>query len=486
MTTIDHEAPADVEAGAEGDDKASEQALQARALASAQGLAPSEPKRPIFARLDSLACSEAAKGLVSTICTEVARWEADHQRLRKRRSAKDAASFKMAIEKFLADLLRTHQQGTSVYRSLKRETFSGGGVGYHSFKAATEALVGLGLVNHQKGTARYRIHFENFRERLPGRASEFTATPDLIKRAEAHGVSGDIGKHFIPELPKQPLKLYARATREGGDKVRGKRLPISSDDLVAQRLEQQVRDINEFLANFTIEGANHFGFVRVFNCGDDPDFRWNKGGRLYGVGGDESYQHMPATREGDRAGRDEITIDGEPVVEIDIRSCNLTIYYALIGERLDLSSDPFTDLGIDRALAKAWTNACFGAGKLLERWPRVIAADYKKEHGHRPKLTARAVGDRVLERLPHLKRLNYPGAPEWCDLQFHESEAVIATIEALRQHGIPALPVHDSILVPRRRLEVAKGCLADCFENAVGVRPVITVKEAKGAEAKAR
>lgn len=445
-----------------------------------------QPKKPIFARLDSIACSEAAKGLVSTICTEAAQWEQDHQRLRKRRSAKDTANFKKGIEKLLADLLRAHQQGTSVYRSLKRETFTGDGVGYHSFKAATEALVGLGLMSHEKGSPRYRTYFEGVSQNLPGgRASVFAATAELLKRAEALGVSeqalslatSGIRKHFRPELPKHPLRLNHRATGKGANKERGKPMSFSRDNPVAQRLEQQVRDINEFLAGFTIEGANHYGFHRVFNCGDDADFRWNKGGRLYSVSGDESYQQMPATREDGRAGRDEITIDGEPVVEIDIRSCNLTIFCALIGEPLDLSADVYSDLGIDRALAKAWTNACFGAGKLLERWPPKIAAAYEEEYGHRPKLTARAVGAKVLERLPHLRRLNDPDAPEWCDLQFRESEAMIATMEALRQHGIPALPVHDSLLVPRRHLEAAKACLADSFEKVVGVRPYITVKE---------
>ncbi|MFO1100517.1 MAG: hypothetical protein U1E81_20240 [Xanthobacteraceae bacterium] len=437
--------------------------------------------KPIFARLDSVACSEAAKGLVSSVCTEAARWEADHQRLKKRRSAKDAISFNKAIEKLLADIFRGHQQGTSVYRSLKREAFNDAGVGYRSFRAAVEALIGIGLVSHTPGAPRYRIHFEDFREKLPGKASEFTATAELLRRADAHGVSVDIGKHFIPELPRHPLKLNARSSRVGGDKVRGKPMSISPDDQAAQLLEKQVRDINEFLAGFTIQGANHHGFNRIFGCGDDDDFRWNKGGRLYAAAGDEdNYQHMPATREGDRPGRDEITIDDEPVVEIDIRSCNLTIFYALLGEPLDLTNDPFSNLGIDRSLAKAWTNACFGAGRLLERWPPKLSADYEDEYGHRPKLTARAVGAKVLERLPHLKRLNDPDAPQWFDLQFRESETMIRTITALMRLGIPALPVHDSLLVPQRHLETASACLADSFEKVVGVRPVITVKGRKG------
>ena len=51
------------------------------------------------------------------------------------------------------------------------------------------------------------------------------------------------------------------------------------------RFAAEVEEINEFVSQFEIEGANHAGFRRIFNQGDTEGFDWNKGGRLHSVGG---------------------------------------------------------------------------------------------------------------------------------------------------------------------------------------------------------
>jgi hypothetical protein len=72
------------------------------------------------------------------------------------------------------------------------------------------------------------------------------------------------------------------------------------------------------LAGYEFTGGEHYGFTRNFN-----NRSWKKGGRLYSVGG--GYQRLSEKK------RLEMTINGEAVVEIDIKASFLTIYHARLG-----------------------------------------------------------------------------------------------------------------------------------------------------------
>ena len=65
-----------------------------------------------------------------------------------------------------------------------------------------------------------------------------------------------------------------------------------------------------------LTGGEHEGYIRVFNNNS-----WKAGGRLYSVGGRQSYQQMHETE------RHKMTINDEPVAEIDIKASQLTIYH---------------------------------------------------------------------------------------------------------------------------------------------------------------
>ena len=56
-----------------------------------------------------------------------------------------------------------------------------------------------------------------------------------------------------------------------------------------------------------------------------------------------------------------------------------------------------------------------------------------------------------------------------------ESEAVIKTMSTLSSLGIPALPVHDSIIVPRSAAELATNVLVETLEGKFGVAFKVSV-----------
>lgn len=189
------------------------------------------------------------------------------------------------MEGFVGDLLRAHQDENSggwVYRSLKANSFSGENISYRNF-----LLVLDGLGDFVEKKVGYQAWSDGFdpggpRLQLRGKATRFRASPLFIQYCSDYGVDvAKIGDHFIQDLPQHPLAKNAGSVRDPyGVKVRGRRMRFDRTPKALQ-LEQQVRELNEFLDRFDLRGGSHRGYVRIFNQGDHPSFDWNKGGRMY-------------------------------------------------------------------------------------------------------------------------------------------------------------------------------------------------------------
>jgi len=62
-------------------------------------------------------------------------------------------------------------------------------------------------------------------------------------------------------------------------------------------------------------------------------------------------------------------------------------------------------------------------------------------------------------------------------LMFSESRVVISTMLRLaREHNIPAVPVYDSLIVPRSKEEVAERVLNEQFIKIIGVKPTLKIR----------
>jgi hypothetical protein len=285
----------------------------------------------------------------------------------------------------------------------------------------------------------------------------------------AHGITMDnIGDHFIIALTKKPLQLRAKATRnEWFEKVRGKPMKFEENTWTTFR-EDQVRRLNEFFDRFELRGGTHRGYIRVFNMGDQPGFDWDKGGRLYSQG-DGNYQQLPKHE------RLAMTIDGEPVCEIDIRASYMTIYHAKYRAPFDPRNDPYDIPGLDRDIVKIWIVTTFGNNAPVEKWPREISARYKEEHGKPLGKVVRAkdVYEKVVEAFP---MMDLWGAHDltWADLMYTESEAVIRTmLDLMQHHSVPSLSVHDSLIVPASQESLATRILGENYLLEAKVRPVL-------------
>jgi hypothetical protein len=371
-----------------------------------------------------------------------------------------------------SDLLRARVGETAtgrIFHATGKSSFTNDPVKYDMFMRAFEGLKALEFVGHHKGQTRYRRtgFSEKHSVALPGRAARFWATPKLVKLAGTFGIhEGNVGDHFKPELPSNPLVLRDYGSGLGRNRERGPIIKDYQRTEHTKQLEADIRELNEFLARFKFTGGEHHGYTRNFNLA-----AWNKGGRLYSSGEDD-YQQKHDTE------RHQMRINGEPVAEIDIKASHLTIYHARLGVPLERSSDPYERAGVNRTAAKAWCLATFGNTNPATRWPPDMVERQLRKTGVDLRKLAKAkdVARKMLAAFPALQKLeNYSDI--WADLQFIESEAVIGTMLILmRTHGIPSLSMHDGIIVPRSKAELAKAVLAKQYREVVGVEAMLTVE----------
>ncbi|MGO4511572.1 hypothetical protein AB4Z51_31645 [Bradyrhizobium sp. 2TAF36] len=406
-----------------------------------------------FASLEGYPCTEAAQALTEAVNEQVL-----HQLAHAEFGGEAKANrnkLKPAIAAFLADLLSA--EGKWIYRSLKKDSFTGPGVGARAFLALQQAMRELGLVEHHGGVVSHWVRFDEGGPALANRrrASRYRPTKKLIALAGEHGISLENAlDHFDYGLPKQPLQKRAASTRAAGRKIQGQVMKFVHSDL-SLKLEADVRELNEFLAKQTFGGGCvHRGYVRMFHNGDAADFNWDQGGRLYSQPADRNYQQLSGEK------RLEMTVNGLPVVEIDLRASYLTIFHAWHGVQLDREQDPYVIPGLGeeaRDVVKLWVAATFGSTEPLRKWPTVILKDYKEKHGHpldRNKYHAVQLGELIIKHHPLLGQWGQPlkdgRVRTWADLMFDESRVVVAAMQGLMRDGVPSLAVHDSLIVPEQ------------------------------------
>jgi hypothetical protein len=336
-----------------------------------------------------------------------------------------------------------------------------------------EALKQLGLLDHVDG---HKVSSE------PGDilkfAARFKATPALLSFCRERAVEpAKVFDHFEFEydLPDKVLEL--RAAKEGRFWVKTKPAGKSMDferDGVTNALEDHVRELNEFFAQQRLRGGSHHGYVRIFHNGDDPRCFWNMGGRLYSQHFTDSYQVMGGEK------RLKTTINGAPVAEIDIRASYLTIFLSMYGIQLP-EGDPYELPGLGpehRSAVKAWMVATFGNSKPIVKWPPRMLQKSPELKKHR----VATITEAALAKYPALRDWGQPMENRnnrtygWADLMWIESNVIQSTmLELKREHRIPSLSVHDSLIVPAHGAETARRVLEERFLWQREVRPLLKI-----------
>jgi hypothetical protein len=286
-------------------------------------------------------------------------------------------------------------------------------------------------------------------------------------------VANDVPLHwaFDPKIKeaaqREPL-IVVRSKRKQPD---GTRLP--ADLIPGLELTEEGRGLlaqmelrAQFIQAQEIAGAQLIGWNRIFV----QDLA--QGGRMYALPrGESSYQQMKKVE------RLKLRINGMPVSEIDLTAASL--YFALARRGVSLvermqgleMADPYAlpELGWRKIIKHYWT-VCVGSEEHPSRWPNKTRAKLGDDV---PKIAE--VRDVFLKAYPELTDMRDIG---WPQLQSIESQAIGMAMDFLRAQNIPALPVHDSLIVPVEATELAKWCMERVCTDLTGyplVEPKVKV-----------
>jgi hypothetical protein len=427
-----------------------------------------------YAALRADATSAEAVALVTKLSSMVQE-RTIQSGLRKNKRKDTAGKLEYATGAFLADLLHpldTDQANGWVYTSLKKASFTGTAVPWRTFGQLIDGLKGLAFLDHVSG---HKVAGDRYADRTQY-ASRFRATPALLKFCSEHGVDpAKAADHFEFEydLPKEPIEKRARKQKDWYSKTRptGRPMEFEKTERV-ELLERSIRELNTYFAEQTLRGGRHHGYVRIFSNGDDPDFDWNKGGRFYSQHIADSYQVMSGE------GRRRMTINGEAVVEIDIRASYLTIFLSMHGIQLDKTKDPYElpGMGVEhRTAVKQWMVGTFGNSKPIRRWPPRMLENNPELSQHR----VRPITDAVFDKYPALTTWGQPlrgRILSWADLMFLESDVMFgAMLNLMHIHDTPSLSVHDSLIVPASKAEIAEEAITMSFHAKHRVEPLLKI-----------
>ncbi len=274
-------------------------------------------------------------------------------------------------------------------------------------------------------------------------ATRLRATSVLLSKLEDFGISpAMLSLHFRTEQKKsQPISLRATKAR---DQTKTKNIQYAKTPLT-DALESDVREINEFLSEWEYSFGAPPVLYRLFNNGDTEDYQWDMGGRFYGS--DSTYINWKSEN------RKGIQIGGEATAEIDIKACQLTMLHGLFGFDYEVGVDLYEIDGFDRDEVKQTVHIIVGNGRVSGR--------------------RNPVQIKLLEQYPFLNDLEARGLNS-LRLQAMDSNIMNQTLLTLkRQHNIPALPIHDCLIVRARDIGTAEEVFSEVFDEHIGVKPTL-------------
>lgn len=420
-----------------------------------------EPER-LYMALLTQPRSDAAVTMISALASDI------FATLKIARSP--TRKFIFGLGAIVSDLLEglAYHPAKHCCRHLKSGSFTDAPIGYKAFRILSGTMRHSGFIEVEKG--------KWFRRSADGegKLSVIKAMPKLIRFALMHGITpSNHAVHFVrlprPESIAAPIKLSRERIWKKGIKQPKSVMVIESADMEAKALGQQVNRLNAYFAKQEITPNRHYAFQRQFHNGDTLGFDWNKGGRLYSLG--DGYQQMSQEE------RALMLINGTPIMEVDIGSSHIRILYGLFGQPLDPSIDPYIMTAFPREVVKDFITMTLGHDGFQRAWSPRKKEEYAERGIDLQKTYPIAkVREAVLNHLPLLQE--WETSPiRWDDLQYVESCAVIECMEILAyEHDVPALPVHDSIIIPAKDQELAMEVLSRCFQKHTSAVPMLKVK----------
>ena len=182
---------------------------------------------------------------------------------------------------------------------------------------------------------------------------------------------------------------------------------------------------------------------------------FNFGGRLFcNASRGEDYQQLSPKA------RATIRIDGEPTVEYDFHALHISMLYAMEGIQLDQNADPY--VGLDRPIAKRLLLTAINGASIKQvvksmrhEERKLLRKEYLKKRDLKFLDAAMNREQNWEDEIDKLKAVHKPIASWFCSdsgikLMTMDAIIIMEVVHYFALQGIPALPVHDSVIIAER------------------------------------
>lgn len=406
--------------------------------------------------------NEAGKKLVDTFIAEI---YADEQRQRQRRSSA-IAKVQCSVEAVLANLFAAHANRLDNTRfiaiGLNRNDYSNTGLAVDAVRKCLSYL-------QQRGMIKFAIGFQRFDTDgvgMFGRRTRVRATDALAELFD----EADLGHKPTTVVELIRIKRRQTTATPPNDVETSRKLlhqfneliasaePALDDNAISRWRERKDDETEQDDENAQFGGDLYAATLyRVFN------YDWDHGGRLYGGW----WQTVP------KSIRPYILMAGEPTEELDYKTLHPRLLFLRAGIELDF--DPYSVPGLETAdhrnLGKKTFNRLLNRKVMQGRSPTSI----RGQRGDRAQLPK---GYKFKDYLAQLLQPLDPirqwfGSGEGLRLQREDSDLAIRVMTALANHGVAALPVHDSFIVQKRNRGILQAAMVESFREIYGVEPQI-------------
>jgi hypothetical protein len=266
--------------------------------------------------------------------------------------------------------------------------------------------------------------------------------------------------HSLVQQNEDTEVIHLRGTKKGKDA--GEQLDYT-DTPETNCFRAEVRRINQHLKRHPCHytGKDRVNLmqdhvVRIFNNGD-----WQQGGRLYGYWP----MNLPSGE------RPYLSIDGEPLADLDFGSCFVALLHVNDGTEFDPEApDPFTisDHEEHRDIIKKCAYAILNAPKRIKNYPEGVI-----EKGSLPPMPWKQMEEVIFDHIPLFRKHKYSAIG--LGLMRKESDILIAVLLDLIERQIGFIPFHDGIMVPQSKKQLVHHLMLKHYRAITGQS--ITIKE---------
>ena len=362
-------------------------------------------------------------------------------------------------------------------------------VGHTTVTAVREALLAAGAISKVEGTGRQYFYFDEKGRSIPlGVGTVYEVSEDVLDHPQLLDADWlQTGRSLVEVKVYETNSQTVVRKKKGGKrtKLTGKQIQAACDNDVASfsrpygKSKTGVQALNRYWQQHPLALRNSTG-LRLFVGSCTRKFHngsMQEGGRYYGS---YSYVHKSL--------RHKATIDGEPVVEVDINACQPTLFSGLQNKRMNVSetwSDLYTEVianlnfpmlellevedtaDLQRKKMKQVVLELIGTGNPNKTYPAKDCDYTFAENAGFGLSEYHVYRIAILETLPAMTLLNSTDNKGSASISYHEAEIMTQTLHKLMAQDIPAYSLHDAVMVKEKDGIVAAEVYRNTFRSYI-------------------